>query len=69
MEIQTLQKKEGENSPIIVLDSLKLKVGDGIRLGFGFGFGMFLWGVIFLAVVFVGASILIQSLASSIKLF
>jgi len=69
MEITTLQKNEEEKQPIVVMDSVKLKVGDGIRLGFGFGLGMFIWVALFSVVAFFGAGVIVKMLASSIKLF
>jgi hypothetical protein len=51
----------------------KLSVGDGVRFGFGFGFGMFLWGLLFSAIIlvtmFFGSEILIKTFSHSLKLF
>jgi hypothetical protein len=66
MKIETLEESEKNNSPVIGVYDVKLKVSDGIRFGFGFGLGIFLWiGLLFAIFIFslylIGASIIEHS--------
>lgn len=69
MEIQALKENKEEDSAIIGVYDVKLKIEDGIRFGFGFGLGIILWGIIFSIIVFLGARIIFMMFAGSLAIF
>ena len=67
MQIESIKENDKPNSPVIWVDKIKLKVGDGVRLGFGFGIGMFLWGVLLTAIFMVSLIFVGNIIVNEIK--